>query len=307
METKLASDSFDLADEQALGAETTAPEAEIVTTNGLQLYLNAIGQEPLLTAAKEVALMKRVEKGDLAAKEQMVTANLRLVVSIAKKYWGRGLPLQDLIQEGNTGLIRAVEKFDYRRGYKFSTYATRWIMQAVQLGVNKKGRTVYLPERVNRNLFKLKGAEADLIKKTGRPASDQEIIGQLNDPKITAETIGELRVLDMQQPSSLNVTIGDDDDTEFGDFLADTTTKEPIETVAATINKEILGEAMDRFLTEREAKILRLRFGFDGPEQNMAEIGRCIGLTREAIRQSINSSLDKLNASEQLRGQVTQE
>jgi RNA polymerase primary sigma factor len=256
--------------------------------DGLQLFLAEIGRRPLLTAAEEQSLAKRVERGDKGAKRHMIEANLRLVVSIAKDYRGLGLPLLDLIQEGTIGLTRAVEKFDWRRGYKFSTYATWWIRQAVQRAVSNQGRTIRIPVHVVERQQKLIAAQRRLQVSLGREPTEEELIEATGlQPHHAAEALAAARVA-----SSLNEPLGEE--LEMGDLLADDALESPVEAVDRSFRETRLQTAMDE-LPDRERRILEQHFGLHGAEtQTLEEIGRTLGLTRERVRQVEQQALRRL-------------
>jgi RNA polymerase primary sigma factor len=257
-----------------------------VVRDSLQLFLNEIGKHPLLTAAEEVALAKRIERGDLEAKERMVNSNLRLVVSIAKRYQGHGLPLLDLIQDGTIGLNRAVEKFDYRKGFKFSTYATWWIRQSCQRAVANQSDTIRIPVHVQERRLKLKRARQKLEAIHGRAPTLDELV---KETQLKRHHIEE--ALDAVEASvSLNQTIGEGDG-ELGDLFADRGADDPVDLVDASLQQQRIREAMAR-LPERERRVLELRFGFDdGEGASLEQIGRKLDLTRERIRQLEASAL----------------
>jgi RNA polymerase primary sigma factor len=258
--------------------------------DSLRLYLRAIGQVDLLTAQQEVELAKRIERGDMLAKRQMVEANLRLVVSIAKGYLGRGLSFLDLIQEGSLGLIRAVEKFDYRRGYKFSTYATWWIRQAVTRAIADKARTIRIPVHMVEKLNRVAHVERQLVQKLGREPEPAEIAEELRWPVSDVRDI--LRVA--QLPVSLEKPVGDEDESELGDFVADDAVLEPFEEASEHLQKEGVRRALEA-LPERERQVIELRYGLSGAEPlTLEEVGRTFGVTRERIRQIENNTLKKL-------------
>jgi RNA polymerase primary sigma factor len=285
------------SDDPELGLDLR-PSAPTGTTDSLQLFLNEIGRHELLTAAEEVALAKRIERGDQAAKERMTNANLRLVVSIAKRYQGHGLPLLDLIQDGTIGLNRAVEKFDYRKGFKFSTYATWWIRQACQRAVANQSATIRIPVHVQERRAKLRRARQRLETQLGRAPTVEELAEAAQLKLSHAE-----EALDAVEASvSLNQTIGDGDQ-EFGDLFADTTTEDPIELADSSLERERLHEALTQ-LDERERKVLELRFGLGETEEatSLEQIGRELGFTRERIRQIETEALRKLHA--RLAGRV---
>jgi RNA polymerase primary sigma factor len=258
--------------------------------DSLRLYLRSIGRVELLTAEQEVALAKRIERGDMNAKRHMVEANLRLVVSIAKGYLGRGLGFLDLIQEGSLGLIRAVEKFDYRRGYKFSTYATWWIRQAVTRAIADKARTIRIPVHMVEKLNRVTQIERQLVQRLGREPEPAEIAEEL---KVTTREVRDiLRVA--QMPVSLEKPIGDEDESELGDFVADEGVEEPFEAATEHLQREDIQKALDA-LPERERQVIELRYGLRGHEPlTLEEVGRAFGVTRERIRQIENNTLRKL-------------
>ena len=260
--------------------------------DSLRLYLRSIGRVELLTAEQEVMLARRIERGDMDAKQQMIEANLRLVVSIAKSYLGRGLTFLDLIQEGSMGLIRAVEKFDYRRGYKFSTYATWWIRQAVTRAIADKGRTIRIPVHMVEKLNKVVHVERQLVQQLGREPTPEEIANELET------TVREVRdVLRMaQQPISLEKPIGEEEESELGDFVEDQTAESPFELAAERLRRENLRRALAA-LPEREREVIEMRFGLTGERPyTLEEVGRAFNVTRERIRQIENHTLKKLEA-----------
>ncbi len=258
--------------------------------DSLRLYLRSIGKVDLLTAEQEVELAQRIERGDMRAKRQMVEANLRLVVSIAKGYLGRGLSFLDLIQEGSLGLIRAVEKFDYRRGYKFSTYATWWIRQAVTRAIADKARTIRIPVHMVEKLNRVAHVERQLVQRLGREPEPREIAIELRWPVSDVREI--LRVA--QLPVSLEKPIGDEDESELGDFVADEAVAEPFEEASEHLQKEGVRKALDA-LPERERQVIELRYGLSGFEPlTLEEVGHAFGVTRERIRQIENNTLKKL-------------
>jgi RNA polymerase primary sigma factor len=258
--------------------------------DSLRLYLRSIGRVELLTAEEEISLAQRIEKGDMVAKRHMVEANLRLVVSIAKGYLGRGLGFLDLIQEGSLGLIRAVEKFDYRRGYKFSTYATWWIRQAVTRAIADKARTIRIPVHMVEKLNRVAHVERQLVQRLGREPEPKEIAAEL---KITVREVRDiLRVA--QMPVSLEKPVGDEDESELGDFVADDQTEEPFDAATENLQREDIQRALDA-LPERERQVIELRYGLRGHEPlTLEEVGRAFGVTRERIRQIENNTLKKL-------------
>ena len=272
--------------------DAEAEELREVSTDALQLFLKDVGRVDLLTAAQEVELAKKVERGDHRAKQDMVEANLRLVVSIAKRYRNQGLPFLDLIQEGTIGLVRAVEKFDYRKGFKFSTYATWWIRQAVARALADKARTIRMPVHVVEKLNKIIRAERKLRAELGHEPSALEIGLDLGLP---AEEVEQIR-RSAQAPVSLEKPVGDEEESEFGHFLTDETMPLPDEAAELTLRKEALTRALS-MLSKRERRVLELRYGLNGePPRTLDEVGRAFDVTRERIRQIENQSLKKLRA-----------
>jgi RNA polymerase primary sigma factor len=258
--------------------------------DSLRLYLRSIGRVDLLTADQEVLLAKRIERGDMGAKQQMIEANLRLVVSIAKGYLGRGLSFLDLIQEGSLGLIRAVEKFDYRRGYKFSTYATWWIRQAVTRAIADKARTIRIPVHMVEKLNKVVHVERQLVQEFGREPTPEEIAFELQ--WTTREVKDILRI--SQLPVSLEKPIGEEEDSELGDFVEDETAESPFELASENLRRENVKRALDA-LPPREREVIEMRYGLRGHKaRTLEEVGRAFGVTRERIRQIENNTLKKL-------------
>ncbi len=256
----------------------------------VRLYLKEIGKVPLLTADEEIELAMRMENGDEAAKKRLAEANLRLVVSIAKRYVGRGMQLLDLIQEGNLGLIKAVEKFDYRKGYKFSTYATWWIRQAITRAIADQARTIRIPVHMVETINKLIRVSRQLLQELGRDPSPEEIADAMEMPVSKVREIMKVA----QEPVSLETPIGEEEDSHLGDFIPDTDTMVPADAVAFTMLKEQLLDVLGT-LTEREQKVLRLRFGLDdGRARTLEEVGSIFGVTRERIRQIEAKALRKL-------------
>ncbi len=272
-----------------------------MTTDALQVFLKDIGKVRLLTAQQEVALAKQIERGSLEAKQQMVEANLRLVVSIAKNYRNQGLPFLDLIQEGTIGLVRAAEKFDYRRGFKFSTYATWWIRQAVARGLADKARTIRIPVHIVEKLNKISRAERSLVTTLGREPTADEIAEVLAD--VDPEEVQALKRT-ARVPISLEKPVGDEEGAEFGHFIADEQAESPYEQALETVAKEALKAALEN-LSFRERRVLELRYGLGGEQpRTLDEVGRTFNVTRERIRQIENRSLNKLQhlpISQQLR------
>jgi RNA polymerase primary sigma factor len=282
----------------AVGAEAEQPAKVRVdltvepSLDSLRLYLRSIGRVSLLTAEQEVQLARRIERGDMRAKQHMIEANLRLVVSIAKAYLGRGLTFLDLIQEGSMGLIRAVEKFDYRRGYKFSTYATWWIRQAVTRAIADKGRTIRIPVHMVEKLNRVIQVERQLVQQLGREPTPAQIADELE------MSVREVRdVLRMaQQPISLERPIGEEEDSELGDFVEDQTAESPFELACELMRRENLRSALSA-LPQREREVIELRFGLTGQRPyTLEEVGRAFNVTRERIRQIETHTLKKLEA-----------
>jgi RNA polymerase primary sigma factor len=278
-----------LAEEDA----KAAPKLDLTvepSLDSLRLYLREIGKVPLLTADQEVYLAKRIERGDMFAKTQMIEANLRLVVSIAKGYLGRGLSFLDLIQEGSLGLIRAVEKFDYRKGYKFSTYATWWIRQAVTRAIADKARTIRIPVHMVEKLNKVVHIERQLVQRLGREPRPDEIAEEL---EMTTEEVREILRM-AQLPVSLEKPIGEEEESSLGDFVPDEQAESPFDTASLSLRREDVEMALSA-LPERERKVIELRFGLSGEQPcTLEEVGRAFGVTRERIRQIENNTLKKL-------------
>src|SRR3954453_3075320 len=271
--------------------EAPVAEAREISTDSLQLFLKDIGKVDLLTAAQEVELAKRIERGDHGAKQAMVQANLRLVVSIAKRYRNQGLPFLDLIQEGTIGLVRAAEKFDYRKGFKFSTYATWWIPQAVARALADKARTIRMPVHVVEKLNKIVRSERKLRAELGREPTSAEIGKDLD---LTPEEVEHIR-RSAQTPVSLEKPVGDEDESEFGHFITDENMPLPDEEAEVTMRKETLGRIL-RTLPSRQRQVLELRFGLHGKNPcTLDEVGRTLNVTRERIRQIENQGLRKLS------------
>jgi RNA polymerase primary sigma factor len=281
--------------------DTKTPKLDLTvepSLDSLRLYLREIGKVPLLTADQEVYLAKRIERGDMSAKTQMIEANLRLVVSIAKSYLGRGLSFLDLIQEGSLGLIRAVEKFDYRKGYKFSTYATWWIRQAVTRAIADKARTIRIPVHMVEKLNKVVHIERQLVQRLGREPRPDEIAVEL---EMTTEEVRE--ILRMSQlPVSLEKPIGEEEESELGDFVEDESAESPFDTATLSLRREDVEHALSA-LPERERQVIELRFGLRGTQPcTLEEVGRAFGVTRERIRQIENNTLKKLESLPEAQG-----
>ena len=288
---------FERAAEAAEKTADAPRKAEIDLTvepslDSLRLYLRSIGRVSLLTAEREVALAKRIERGDLEAKQQMVEANLRLVVSIAKGYLGRGLSFLDLIQEGSLGLIRAVEKFDYRRGYKFSTYATWWIRQAVTRAIADKGRTIRIPVHMVEKLNKVVHVERQLVQTLGREPTPDEIAREL---ECTVREVRDIQRM-AQQPVSLEKPIGEEEESELGDFVEDQAAESPFEQASENLRRDNVRRALEA-LPQREREVIEMRFGLTGARPyTLEEVGRAFNVTRERIRQIENHTLKKLES-----------
>ncbi|NLC67296.1 MAG: RNA polymerase sigma factor RpoD [Clostridiaceae bacterium] len=278
-DTRLIEDDVDLS----------LPEG-ISIDDPVRMYLKEIGKVPLLTAEEEIELARRMEQGDPEAKRRLAEANLRLVVSIAKRYVGRGMLFLDLIQEGNLGLIKAVEKFDYRKGYKFSTYATWWIRQAITRAIADQARTIRIPVHMVETINKLISISRQLLQELGREPTPEEIAREMDMP---VEKVREIMKIS-QEPVSLETPIGEEEDSHLGDFIPDEEAPAPAESAAFTLLKEQLMEVLDT-LTPREEKVLRLRFGLDdGKARTLEEVGKEFNVTRERIRQIEAKALRKL-------------
>jgi RNA polymerase primary sigma factor len=279
--------------ERAELAKNMAAEA---TTDSIQLFLNEAMRHPLLTAAEEIELAKRIEKGDLAAKDRMINANLRLVVSVARKYQGQGLPLGDLIQEGMLGLIRAVEKFDWRKGFKFSTYGTLWIRQAIGRGLANSGRTVRLPVHIASQARKIRDKERELGAELGRDPTDEELAEAV---ELTLEEVRDIRAAD-QAPASLDRSVGDDDSgTALGDLIADDAEGTDVQ-VEQTLGEQTVQRVVSE-LPSPERDVLTLRFGIGGKDvTDLRETGRRLGLTGENVRKIEDRALRRLADSGEL-------
>ena len=269
-------------------AEEGAEEAAIA--DPVRMYLKEIGRIPLLSAEEELELANRILQGDEAAKKRMVESNLRLVVSVAKHYLGRGMQLLDLIQEGNMGLLKAVEKFDPSKGYKFSTYATWWIRQSITRAIADQARTIRIPVHMVETINKVARASHQLVQELGREPNAPEIADFLDLPLSKVEEIMKLS----QEPISLETPVGEEDDSHLGDFIQDSEVSEPMEAATANSLREQLEKALS-MLTEREAKVLRLRFGFeDGKTHTLEEVGKEFNVTRERVRQIESKALRRL-------------
>ena len=283
----------DLADMESAAEEAdvdlTVPEG-ISIDDPVRMYLKEIGRVPLLNAEEEIVLAKRMEQGDEEAKRRLAEANLRLVVSIAKRYVGRGMLFLDLIQEGNLGLIKAVEKFDYSKGYKFSTYATWWIRQAITRAIADQARTIRIPVHMVETINKLIRVSRQLLQELGREPAPEEIAQEM---EISVERVREIMKI-AQEPVSLETPIGEEEDSHLGDFIEDQDALAPAEAASFMLLKEQLEDVLET-LTMREKKVLQLRFGLeDGRARTLEEVGQCFGVTRERIRQIEAKALRKL-------------
>ena len=262
------------------------------SSDPVRMYFMEMGKAPLLTAVEEVSLAKRIERRDLAAQRKLIESNLRLVVSIAKRHVGRGMPLLDLIQEGNLGLMRAVEKFDYRRGYKFSTYATWWIRQAITRGLANQARTIRIPAHMVEHINRFVRVQRQLLQEIGREPTPEEIAAEMD---VSPEKVREIQKIS-REPTSLHQPVGDDGDAQLGDFIEDKDSASPPEEVGEIVQREEIVLVLG-LLTHRERSVLRLRFGLeDGRPRTLEEVGREFGVTRERIRQIEAKTLVKLQA-----------
>ena len=304
-ELEALADEHELADDEVAALRNALEERDVIVRAGtsataehtpapsgtldpLQLFMDSAGRHKLLTAAEEVTLAKRIERGDDAAKERMINSNLRLVVSIAKRYQGHDVPLLDLIQEGVIGLNRAAEKFDWRKGYKFSTYATWWIRQACQRAVANQSKTIRIPVHVQERRIKLNRASAELQAKLGREATVDELA---EATRLKREHVEE--ALDAVDSISLNQGLGSDGDSELGDLFADETSLDPAEEAVDSLRRQRVQRAVAE-LPERQRRIIELRFGFGGEAASLETIGKELGLTRERVRQLESEALMRL-------------
>jgi RNA polymerase primary sigma factor len=298
LRAELATREIEVASAARSEDEPREPEAVVSadadavgTTDSLTLFMNEIGRHRLLTAAEEVELAKRIERGDRKAKERMINSNLRLVVSIAKRYQGHGLPLGDLIQEGIIGLNRAVEKFDWRRGFKFSTYATWWIRQACQRAISNQSRTIRVPAHVHERRVKLSRVGRQFEAERGREATLEELADAAGlELQHVEEALGAV-----EASVSLNQTVGDDGDGELGDLFADPAAADPAEEAGETLRRQAVREALQT-LPDLERRILELRFGFDGEQHSLEEIARELRISRERVRQVERNVFSQLEA-----------
>ena len=265
---------------------------DVKVNDSVKIYLREIGKVPLLTAQQETELAKRIAEGDEEAKQDLIQANLRLVIAIAKRYAGRGMPFLDLIQEGNMGLIKAVDKFDYTKGFKFSTYATWWIRQAIARAIADQARTIRIPVHMVETIYKITRAQRQLVQELGREPTAEEISERL-DGALSADRIREIQRIN-QEPVSLETPIGEEDDSHLGDFLEDKEVETPNEYTTKSLLKDELYEVMSD-LTEREQKVLKLRYGLeDNHPRTLEEVGKEFNVTRERIRQIEAKAIKKL-------------
>lgn len=270
---------------------------ETVTHDPLRLYLKEAGEIPLLSKSQEIELAKLIEAGDKRAKDRMIQSNLRLVISIAKNYYTQDMDLLDLIQEGNTGLIRAVEKFDYRKGYKFSTYATWWIRQAITRAIANQDRNIRIPVHMIEKINKMVRTERKLLQETGKEPNDDDLAAELG---IEPQEVREMRKI-AQRTTSLETPIGDEEDAELGDFIENSKTPDPADAVSAIIAKESLDRVL-KAMDERERKVVELRFGLKGEHpRTLAEVSSRFNVSRERIRQIEAKALEQIKASQDIQ------
>ncbi|MCY3026128.1 MULTISPECIES: RNA polymerase sigma factor RpoD [Aerococcus] len=287
----------DKKDKKDTNKSTSSTSSKVKTNDPVRMYLKEIGRVDLLTADEEVALAKRIEAGDPVAKQELAEANLRLVVSIAKRYVGRGMSFLDLIQEGNMGLMKAVEKFDYTKGFKFSTYATWWIRQAITRSIADQARTIRIPVHMVETINKLVRIQRQLLQELGREPTPEEIGAEMDLPTEKVRNIMKIS----QEPVSLETPIGEEDDSHLGDFIEDNDAMQPDEYTNQELLKEQLNEVLDT-LTDREENVLRLRFGLeDGQTKTLEQVGQQFGVTRERIRQIEAKALRKLRHPSRLK------
>ncbi len=302
-ESKMNEAGMDLSDDDMLGEEEIDEEevtadlskmivGDVKVNDSVKIYLREIGKVPLLTAQQETELAKRIAAGDEEAKQDLIQANLRLVIAIAKRYAGRGMPFLDLIQEGNMGLIKAVDKFDYTKGFKFSTYATWWIRQAIARAIADQARTIRIPVHMVETIYKITRAQRQLVQELGREPTAEEISDRL-EGALSADRIREIQRIN-QEPVSLETPIGEEDDSHLGDFLEDKEVETPNEYTTKSLLKDELYEVMSD-LTEREQKVLKLRYGLeDNHPRTLEEVGKEFNVTRERIRQIEAKAIKKL-------------
>ncbi|MHC3417879.1 RNA polymerase sigma factor RpoD [Aerococcus urinae] len=287
----------DKKDKKDTNKSASSTSSKVKTNDPVRMYLKEIGRVDLLTADEEVALAKRIEAGDPVAKQELAEANLRLVVSIAKRYVGRGMSFLDLIQEGNMGLMKAVEKFDYTKGFKFSTYATWWIRQAITRSIADQARTIRIPVHMVETINKLVRIQRQLLQELGREPTPEEIGAEMDLPTEKVRNIMKIS----QEPVSLETPIGEEDDSHLGDFIEDNDAMQPDEYINQELLKEQLNEVLDT-LTDREENVLRLRFGLeDGQTKTLEQVGQQFGVTRERIRQIEAKALRKLRHPSRLK------
>ena len=292
----LAADDADMEQEEAVEIDLSVPEG-VALDDPVRMYLKEIGRVPLLTAEEEVELARRMEAGDASARHRLEEANLRLVVSIAKRYVGRGMLFLDLIQEGNLGLLKAVEKFDYSKGYKFSTYATWWIRQAITRALADQARAIRIPVHMVETINKLVRVSRSLLQELGRDATAEEIAKEMGLSVVRVREIMKIA----QEPVSLETPVGEEEDSHLGDFIEDEAALDPADAASMMLLKEQISEVL-KTLAPREAEVLRLRFGLeDGRSRTLEEVGQSFGVTRERIRQIEAKALRKLRHPVRLR------